>query len=185
MRETRFLIFDGVDEVGKSTFIEQVKAHPNAQGKVVELEFPKLLPLSGDLLRINDEKSFELLFAAFKYLDPQYTYILDRFITSNLVYDKVLRGEITKVSMHYWDQFRDLFNVKQILFTRPEINHDFVDDKIMMSKNEFNACIREYHTHGTNHQLVLRDAAGTVSGVDEKVRKLVMDKVLNFIANGW
>lgn len=182
---TKFLIFDGVDEVGKSTFIEQVKANPRIQGRVVELNFPKLLPISGDLLRINDEKSFELLFAAFEYLNPQYTYILDRFITSNLVYDKVLRGETTSVSTYYWNEFNDRFLVKQILLTRPEIDHDFVDDKIKMPRDTFNACIREYRNYGVNHMLVQRDPSGAVCGVDEKVHKLIMDKVQNFISNGW
>lgn len=181
---TKFLIFDGVDEVGKSTFIEQLKANARCSGGVVELNFPKLLPISGDLLRINDEKSFELLFAAFEYLDPRYTYILDRFITSNFVYDKVLRGETTSVSTYYWNELNDRFLVKQILLTRPEIDHDFVDDKIKMPKDTFNACIREYRNYGVNHMLVQRDATGTVSGVDEDVRKMLVEKCIKFITSG-
>jgi hypothetical protein len=182
---TKFLIFDGVDEVGKSTFINKVKCNPICRGKVVELNFPKILPISGDLLRINDEKSFELLFASFEYLDPKYVYILDRFITSNLVYDKVLRGETTGVSTYYWNEFIDRFHVKQIILTRPEIDHDFVDDKIKMPKDTFNACIREYRNYGQNHMLVQRDPSGAVCGVDEDVHEKVMTKVENFILQGF
>jgi len=181
---TKFLIFDGVDSVGKSTFIDKVKQTFHPGQEVVELNFPKILPISGNLLRINDEKSFELLFAAFDYLDQSKTYILDRFITSNLVYDRVLRGETTGISTHYWNEFKSRFNVKQVLFTRPEINHDFVDDKISMPKDTFNACIREYYQYGENHMLVIQNAAGVISGVDEAIYKQVMDEVIYFIQTG-
>jgi hypothetical protein len=68
---TKFLIFDGVDEVGKSTFIKSLKTHPQISPLVVELDFSKVLPVSGTLLRINDEKSFELLFSVFRYVEPR------------------------------------------------------------------------------------------------------------------
>jgi len=176
---TKFLIFDGVDEVGKSTFISQVK---EAVGdKVVELNFPKLLPVSNTLLRINDEKSFELLFAVFDYLDPTKTYILDRFIPSNLVYDKVLRNEEISLSEYYWKMFKQRFDVKTYIFTRPEIDHDFVDDKIKMSRDAFNACIREYHNYGTNHMLLIRDNQGGLVGPDKHLRYELMCEIEEFI----
>lgn len=178
---TKFLIFDGVDEVGKSTFIKNLKTHPQASPYVVELNFPKILPLSGDLLRINDEKSFELLFAAFEYLDPRYTYVLDRFITSNLVYDKVLRGEATLISKHYWQEFTERFNVKECIFTRPAIEQDFVDDKISMSKDKFNECIQEYHEYGENHMLLVRDESGKVIGVNKDLEQLLIADIIDFI----
>lgn len=177
---TKFLIFDGVDEVGKSTFIEMIKMNPNCVGRVVELNFPKLLP-SGKLLRINDEKSFELLFAAFDYLNPHYTYILDRFITSNLVYDKVLRDENTSESLHYWNEFMTRFDVRQYIFTRPPINHDFVDDKISMPRDKFNGCIEEYTKYGTNHMLLIRNASGQVIGVDTEMKAALIEDIASFV----
>lgn len=180
---TKFLIFDGVDEVGKSTFIETLKMNPEVSGKVVELNFPKLLP-SGKLLRINDEKSFELLFSVFDYLDPQFTYILDRFITSNLVYDKVLRDEDVTSSLYYWNQFLTRFNVQQYIFTRPPIDHDFVDDKIKMSKDKFNGCIEEYKKYGVNHMLLVRNQHGQVTGVDTALKAVVTEDIVSFIRNG-
>lgn len=180
---TKFLIFDGVDEVGKSTFIETLKMNPEVSGKVVELNFPKLLP-SGKLLRINDEKSFELLFSVFDYLDPQFTYILDRFITSNLVYDKVLRDEDVTSSLYYWNQFLTRFNVQQYIFTRPPIDHDFVDDKIKMSKDKFNGCIEEYKKYGVNHMLLVRNQQGQVTGVDTALKAAVTEDIVSFIRNG-
>jgi hypothetical protein len=179
MTKTKFIIFDGVDEVGKTTFIEQIKANPACADKVVELNFPKVLP-SGELLRINDEKSFELLFSVFEYLDPSYTYILDRFITSNLVYDRVLRNEKTSISSFYWGRFIGKFNVKQFIFTRPYIDHDFVDDKIRMPMDTFNKCIYQYLQYGTNHMLVLREN-GKIIGVDEAVRDMVMSEAVEFV----
>jgi thymidylate kinase len=177
---TKFLIFDGVDEVGKSTFIEMIKMNPQCKDKVVELNFPKLLP-SGTLLRINDEKSFELLFSVFDYLDPKYTYILDRFITSNLVYDKVLRSEDVSVSMHYWAEFMTRFNVKQYLFTRPEIQKDFVDDKIKLSRDQFNGCIAEYKKYGTNHMLLQRNSFDMLIGVDMPLKHQLIDEIAAFV----
>jgi len=179
---TKFLIFDGVDEVGKSTFIETLKMNPECVGRVVELNFPKLLP-SGKLLRINDEKSFELLFAAFDYLNPHYTYILDRFITSNLVYDKVLRDEDISESLHYWNEFLTRFNVRQYIFTRPAIDHDFVDDKIKMSRDKFNGCIEEYKKYGDNHMLLQRNASGQVIGVDTEMKAALTAEIVSFINN--
>ena len=184
---TKFLIFDGVDEVGKSTFIEKIKSNQQHWDfdRIVELKFPKILPLSGQLMRINDEKSFELLFAAFDYLNPSYTYILDRFITSNLVYDKVLRGEETEVSVHYWKEFNTRFNVRQYLFTRPEITTDFIDDKISMPMDKFNGCIREYKKYGDNHMLLLRNEAGKVIGADQHLEQRLINEINDFVQYGY
>jgi hypothetical protein len=177
---TKFIIFDGVDEVGKSTFIEMIKMNPQCKDKVVELNFPKLLP-SGTLLRINDEKSFELLFAVFEYLDPSYTYILDRFITSNLVYDKILRNEEVSVSQHYWKEFNARFNVRQFIFTRPEINSDFVDDKIKLTKDQFNGCINEYKKYGVNHMLLIRGHDNKLIGVDTVIKHSLEEEIIEFV----
>ena len=185
MSKTKFILFDSVDECGKTTFINRLVKHDLVEGfgpfnHVKELRFPKVLP-SGQLLRINDEKSFELVFTLFEDLRPDVTYLLDRFIMSNLVYDKVLRGEDVSLSLHYYQEFKKRFDVLEVLLTRPHITTDFVDDKIKMTRDQFNGCIDEYKKYGTNHQLLLRDANGSIVGVDEAVDKAIFRQCVNFV----
>jgi thymidylate kinase len=187
MRPTKFLLFDSVDECGKTTFINRLIKYDLIEGfgpfnHVKELKFPKVLP-SGTLLRINDEKSFELVFTLFEDLNPNVTYILDRFIMSNLVYDKVLRGEDVSLSKHYYEEFKRRFNVLEVLLTRPHITDDFIDDKIRMSRDQFNDCIDEYKKYGENYQLLLRDEQGKVIGTDPMIDKMIFRKCVNFVCN--
>jgi hypothetical protein len=101
--------------------------------------------------------------------------------TSNLVYDKVLRDEDTTVSEHYWNEFNSRFDVQQYLFTRPEIYTDFMDDKISMSRDKFNGCIREYHKYGVNHMLLLRDEDGKVLHADKELEQNLLQDILHFV----
>jgi thymidylate kinase len=149
----RFVIFEGMDNCGKTTQIARLlKRYPEA----IEVKFPKTLP-SGALLRINTEKDFELLFSVFDLLDPRKIYLLDRFIPSNLVYDKVLRGENTELSQFYWKEFNRRFDVTTVLLTRPNIHEDFVDDRIKLTRKQFNLALQEYRQFGYNYQLLDRD----------------------------
>jgi len=151
--KTRFVLFEGMDNCGKSTQIDRLlKRYPNA----VEIKFPKTLP-SGDLLRINTEKDFEILFSMFDLLDVDKIYLLDRFIPSNLVYDKVLRGEDTKLSRHYWAEFNNRFDVTTVFLTRPYIKADFIDDRIKLTEQQFNDALDAYREFGYNYQLLDRD----------------------------
>jgi GTPase SAR1 family protein len=152
--KTSFIVFDGMDNCGKSTMMRQVKhACPGAAHII---EFKKTLP-SGDLLRINTEKDFELLFSMFELLDPSKVYLLDRFVVSNLVYDKVLRGESTAVSEFYHAEFLRRFDVLEVFFTRPPVTQPFVDDRIKLTVEQFNAGLTEYQKYGTNYQVLDRD----------------------------
>lgn len=152
--KTTFIVFEGMDNCGKSTLLNNVV---DAYSDLVkEIKFKKTLP-SGALLRINAEKDFEILFSMFELLDPQYTYLLDRFIPSNMVYDKVLRGEDTSLSQRYWDEFNERFDVTTIILTRPHIKADFVDDRISLTRDQFNLALDEYKKFGKNFQLLDRD----------------------------
>lgn len=143
-----------MDNCGKSTLLKDVARDfwPTAK----EIKFPKTMP-SGALLRMNTEKDFEILFTMFELLDPGKTYLLDRFIVSNLVYDKVLRGEDVALSHHYHAEFKRRFDVLEVFVTRPHINEAFIDDRIKLTAGQFNAGIEEYKRYGPNHQILLRD----------------------------
>jgi thymidylate kinase len=157
----RFIVFEGMDNCGKSTQIQRVL---NSYKDAIELKFPKTLP-SGALLRMNTEKDFEMLFTLFHHLDGSKVYLLDRFIPSNIVYDSVLRGESAGLSHEYWERFKSEFDVITIILTRPEIKSDFVDDRIKMTKDQFNQALHVYRQLGTNYQLLDRDENDQPSGV--------------------
>jgi len=150
---TSFIVFEGMDNCGKSTLLKNTLAsYPMTK----ELKFPKTLP-SGALLRFGGEKDFETMFALFEHLDKRYTYLMDRFIPSNMVYDKVLRGEDTSVSEYYWKEFNRRFDVTLIVLTRPHIREDFIDDRIKLTREQFNQALDEYKRFGYNYQLLNRD----------------------------
>ena len=152
--KTKFIVFDGMDNCGKSTLLQDVARAMGQYAK--EIKFPKTMP-SGALLRMNTEKDFEILFTMFELLDPAKTYLLDRFIVSNLVYDKVLRGEDVALSQHYYAEFKRRFNVMEVFVSRPPISTEFIDDRISLTVDQFNAGIEEYKKYGPNHQILLRD----------------------------
>lgn len=180
--KTKFIVFDGMDNCGKSTMIQDLVR--NLWPHCREIKFKKTLP-SGDLLRIVTEKDFELLFSMFELLDHQKTYLLDRFMVSNLVYDKVLRGLDTSLSRQYYDEFKRRFNVMEIFVTRPHIGEDFIDDRIKLTRQQFNAGIDEYKKYGTNYQVLSRDKNDRPAEPTPE-RELVMKLCSDFIRPvGW
>lgn len=171
-----------MDNCGKSTMIQDLQRNlwPHAK----EIKFPKTLP-SGALLRINSEKDFELLFSMFELLDQRKTYLMDRFVVSNLVYDKVLRGENTELSQFYYNEFKRRFNVMEIFVTRPNIGVDFIDDRIKLTREQFNAGLDEYKKYGENYQVLNRDSNDQPS-TETPVRAILMDQCAAFIRPaGW
>lgn len=177
--KTKFLIVDGMDGCGKSTLIAHLLTDHSG---TKELKFKKTLP-SGDLLRISEEKDFELLFTVFHHLDKNFTYIIDRFMVSNLVYDKILRGLDTSTSSKYYELFKSEFNVMEVFLTRPPISSNFEDDRISASTEQFNQGIIEYTKFGTNYDILTRDELGRPNGVTHEsslVHKLCSDFIKFF-----
>ncbi len=188
MSKPKFIIFDGVDACGKSTMINDLVRLDLQEGfgpftHVREIKFSKLLSNDKPLI-INDEKSFEIMFTLFDLLQSDTTYILDRFIMSNLVYDKIFRDEDVSLSLQYYNEFKTRYNVHEVILTRPHIKNDFEDDKIKMSKERFNLCIDEYHKYATNHQLLIRSENGSILGVNDKIYDKLFSECANFICHG-
>lgn len=175
--KTKFIVLDGIDCCGKSSLIAELEQKYFSFVQVVN--FKKTLP-SGALLRINTEKDFELLFSMFDLLDKSTTFILDRFVVSNLVYDSVLRGEDTKVSRYYYEEFIRRFNVLEIFLTRPKVTVDFEDDRIKLTRDQFNSCIDEYKKYGDNYQILNRDE-NDVPTTARQERQLVLRQCSSFI----
>ncbi len=188
MSKTKFIIFDGVDACGKSTMINDLIKHDLMEAfgpfnHVKEIKFSKLL-LNDKPLIINDEKSYEIMFTLFDMLQTDTTYILDRFIMSNLVYDKIFRDEDISLSLKYYEEFKRRFNVHEVILTRPHIKDDFEDAKIKMSKEKFNLCIDEYHKYATNQQLLIHSENGSMIGVNDNMYKKIFNDCAEFICRG-
>lgn len=177
MLKTKFLVCDGMDGCGKSTLLHDLARDfwPRAR----KIEFPKTLP-SGALLRMNTERDFEILFTMFDLLSTGTTYLLDRFIVSNLVYDKILRNESTEISRKYYAEFKRRFNVLEIFLTRPKITSEFIDDRIKITVDQFNAGIDEYRLYGPNYQIITRSESGELEK-PTPVRDQIYQKCGEFI----
>jgi thymidylate kinase len=176
---TKFIVFDGMDNCGKSTLLKDLARDLWPQAK--EIKFPKTMP-SGTLLRMNTEKDFEILFTMFELLEYGKTYLMDRFIVSNLVYDKVLRGEDVALSHHYHAEFKRRFQVLEVFVTRPPIKEAFVDDRIKLTVDQFNAGLEEYKKYGPNHQILHRDQNDQPS-TERAERLVVYDECVRFITH--
>lgn len=176
---TKFIVFDGMDNCGKSTLLKDVARDMWPHAK--EIKFPKTMP-SGALLRMNTEKDFEILFTMFELLDPAKTYLMDRFIVSNLVYDKVLRGEDVALSHQYYAEFKRRFEVLEAFVSRPPIKAEFIDDRISLTVEQFNAGIEEYKKYGENHEILLRDENDNPS-TPTAARDVLYQKCMKFITH--
>ena len=180
--KTKFIVFDGMDNCGKSTMIADLARDLWPHCK--EIKFKKTLP-SGDLLRIVAEKDFELLFSMFDLLPRGTTFLMDRFMVSNLVYDKVLRGLDTSVSREYYKEFKERFDVKEIFVTRPRIKKDFIDDRIKLTRDQFNAGLDEYLNYGPNYHVLHRDENDNPSSPTHD-REFLMTQCADYIRpEGW
>ena len=171
--KTQFIVFEGMDVCGKSTLLQDVQRDFEP---CEEIKFKKTLP-SGALLRMNTEKDFEILLTLFEHLDRSKCYLLDRFMISNLVYDKVLRGEDTELTNRYWYEFNDRFDVLTVVLTRPHIDADFVDDRIKLTRQQFNDALDEYKKYGFNWKLLKRDEHGNPTGRDEVVKDFIYEQI--------
>lgn len=160
-KKIKFIVFEGPDSVGKSSLLKSVANGPY-QHVVKEIKFKKTLP-SGDLLRISTEKDFELLFSAFELFYPNKVYLLDRFIVSNLVYDKHFRNLDTSISQHYYKEFKERFDVFEVFGTREYIGSNFEDDRIKIPKDVFNNIIDEYKKYNNQYELIKLYESGVIA----------------------
>ena len=100
--KTKIIFVEGPDDSGKTTLIQTLKSTlpKSIANRLVELEFNKGL---NGLLRINTEEQFEILKSLLPNLCREKIYIVDRCYLSNIVYDRVLRGETAEASYDFRD----------------------------------------------------------------------------------
>ena len=141
--KTKIIFVEGPDDSGKTTLIQTLKSTlpKSIANRLVELEFNKGL---NGLLRINTEEQFEILKSLLPNLCREKIYIVDRCYLSNIVYDRVLRGETAEASYDFRDWCKENLNSIEIVLDRPYIEEDFVDNLINIDQAQFNNIIDEY-----------------------------------------
>ena len=137
----KIIVIDGPDNSGKSTLIESLLSDK----KYRLIDFPK--KINGKCISLGTDNDKALVETLYKFLDPNFTYILDRGYPSNIVYSGFLRGEMDPyVELEDWKGFKSEFNIIEVILTRNPLDEDFEDDLIKLTKDEFNLTIRQYET---------------------------------------
>ncbi|MFK5882828.1 MAG: hypothetical protein QM489_00655 [Candidatus Izemoplasma sp.] len=136
MTKIKLIMVDGPDGAGKTTFIRSLLQKHKAK----LFTMPKSAP-DGSLMKINTAKHFEIMKAFLVLLDPNYTYIFDRCYLSNLVYDE---NQSESMIFREWLLEKSEINLLEIILLRNHVVEDFEDDKISLSRDQFNRIIDRY-----------------------------------------
>lgn len=135
----KIIVIDGPDNSGKSTLIETLLADT----KYRLIDFPK--KINGKCISLGTDNDKALVETLYKFLDPNFVYILDRGYPSNIVYSGFLRAEMDPyVELADWIEFKSEFNIIEVILTRNPLDKDFEDDLIKLTKDEFNLTIQKY-----------------------------------------
>lgn len=141
----KIIVVDGPDNSGKSTFIKILVRNP----KVKLIDFPK--SINGKCISLGTDNDKALVETLYKFLDPNFVYILDRGYPSNIVYSGFLRGEIDPYEhLKDWIRFKQEFDIVEVILSRNKLDEDFEDDLIKLTKDEFNLTITEYECNFEN-----------------------------------
>ncbi len=178
MSKIKFIVVDGPDGVGKSTMLQRICSKFD---NVKKIDFPKTI--DGETpMKIETPNDFEIAFTIFNYLDPNYVYILDRFMISNIVYDKVFGRPEGKNGTSRWfhNRFRNDFDVLELFFTREFVDEAFEDDLIKADAYTFNDIILTYRSQRGNHYQVIERANGEIHSNETEISKC-LDDVIQFI----
>lgn len=156
------IVVDGPDNSGKSTLINKLLNNTNFK----LIDFPK--KINGKCISIGTDNDKALVETLYKFLDPNFIYILDRGYPSNIIYSGFLRGEMDPFEeLKDWEEFKEEFNVIEVILTRNPLDEDFEDDLIKLTKDEFNMTIRQYETHFKNvFKILNHDGKNNLLNVD-------------------
>ena len=135
----RFIVVEGPDNAGKSTLIKLL-----VNEGITELKFPKRT--CDGLFKIESANDFAIFETLLDELATG-TYVIDRFLISNMVYEGIRGGAN---SQRYIDKFHELntkYNFTWVMLTRNKIGIDFDDDNISLSKTAFNSIIDSYSNY--------------------------------------
>ena len=106
----KIIVIDGPDNSGKSTLIESLLSDK----KYRLIDFPK--KINGKCISLGTDNDKALVETLYKFLDPNFVYILDRGYPSNIVYSGFLRGEMDPyVELADWIDFKKEFNIIEII----------------------------------------------------------------------
>lgn len=141
----KIIVIDGPDNSGKSTLIETLLDNE----KYRLIDFPK--KINGRCISLGTDNDKALVETLYKFLDPNFVYILDRGYPSNIVYSGFLRNEMKPYAqLDDWKRFKSEFNIIEVILTRNKLGRDFEDDLIKLTKDEFNLTVEEYERNFEN-----------------------------------
>jgi len=136
----KFIIIDGPDDAGKTTLVGKLlRWYP----KFKEIKFERRNN-DNTKFRIQSANEFQIVEKLLPHLNSNYTYVLDRFYLSNMVYDKALNRAPDGQSERFREWFLDTFKVLEIILTRNKISEDFEDDQVSATNEQFNTIIDLY-----------------------------------------
>lgn len=141
MPKTRFVVIEGADGTGKSTLVKQlVSQNPRFKEFNFRWDETRRLPMDA-------EEKIPMLLKAFEHFDSDYVYVIDRFLLTDIVYNDVIRKEDVTLWQKRLDEFRSRFDVLYVVLGRNPVMEDWQDNKIHITRNDFNQIIHEFIAH--------------------------------------
>jgi hypothetical protein len=180
--KTRFLVLEGPDGTGKTEFSRMLQRR---WGNVYR-EY--LVTEPGQRTRRMSQGEVSQHLRKFKTLDPQFVYILDRFLLTDIVYGGILHGDDSwKWAKTSWLNFAESNDVQLVVFDRHAVYPaNYVDDKTgagFVHQEAIRKAYKEtpledfYHWRRT---LVTHDATGRAYPVHPAIKRLAKDIEIRF-----
>ncbi len=182
-RKTRFLVVEGADGSGKTTFCK-------ALAKLPEFELVDLRWRDDKIIRLDPEERLPLVLECFKHFDKSKVFVIDRFILSDIAYNQGMRGEDVTDYIDLWKRFCDDNDVLGVVLDREETARSFKDDKLKVSSKKFNAVINVYRNvdkvlpNVWKRKITTHLADGKILASSREVDELIHDLKIRFSLTG-
>lgn len=154
MSKPKFIIVEGADGAGKTTFCKTLCAEIEDQISI-QAEY---VTFGTDSLTTHSMREFQSIIDTMKFWVPGY-YVIDRFLLTDFLYNLYLKeytsGAVEGLSM--WSKFIERYQTLTVVIDRAMMKEDFSDPKINIPRDTFNHIIQGYRDFSStfNHRNVL------------------------------
>lgn len=133
----RFVVLEGIDGVGKSS-IRETLCHKFPL-------FQKLDIIDSSRFEISDFRTtYPTILRLFEHLDTSKVYVLDRFLLTDIIYDKCLRGINTVDYENILAKFLNGNEVLYVILDKETFDKPYEDEKITIDKDSYNNLAKAY-----------------------------------------
>lgn len=132
------VLVEGADQAGKTTLINKLLQEES----ISLLEFPK--SNNGKPFKIETNSELQCYVSMAKNLDKSVTWVQDRGILSNIVYNENFFEHDIVNQVLFLEQLNKNTRLLVVILDRPYVTSDFKDDLIDVSKDKFNTYIDAY-----------------------------------------